>query len=202
MQLCELQRTEDFEVVFEDDVEGGPSVPETEASVERAEEDEGAGLEGESAGDDHDAPDVRGSADKRGDTTESSDGGTDVGEGSSSDGTESDSAAYKDSDLERDAPPPVSSPRGKSSTPDATEQAGSSVCVVVDLSSSSDPDSEGSSSVPASKPAPSFRRTKELEAAARKAQAAPSKQVLKERRWKTTADVDAGAVPINGQAHL
>ena len=68
MQLCELQRTEDFEVVFENDVEGGPSVPELEASVEQAEEDEGAGSAGEAAGDVHGAPDVRGSADEHGDT--------------------------------------------------------------------------------------------------------------------------------------
>ena len=66
--------------------------------------------------------------------------------------------------------------------------------MVVDLSSSSDPDSEGSSSVPASKPAPSSRRTKELEAAARKVRAAPSKQVMRERRSKTAADTDAGKV--------
>ena len=162
MQLCELQSTEDFKVLFEDDVEGHPSVPEPEAFVEQAEEDEGAGSEGEAVGDDHGTPDVRGSADEHSDTTESSDGGADVGDGSGGNDSDSDSAAYKDSDLELDAPPSISSPRGKSSTPNAAERVGSGARVVVDLSSSSDPDSEGSSSMPASKPAPSFRRTKEL----------------------------------------
>ena len=71
---------------------------------------------------------------------------------------------------------------------------GSGARVVVDLSSGSDPDSEGSSSVPASKPAPSFRKTKELESAARKAQVAPSKLVVRESRSKTAADKDAGKV--------
>ena len=49
--------------------------------------------------------------------------------------------------------------------------------------------------MPASKPAPSFRRTKELESAARKAQAASSKLVVKERRSKSAADKDTGKVP-------
>ena len=66
--------------------------------------------------------------------------------------------------------------------------------VVVDLCSSSETDSEGSSSVPASKSAPYSRKTKELEAAARKAQAVPSKLVMRERRSKTAADTDAGKV--------
>ena len=48
--------------------------------------------------------------------------------------------------------------------------------------------------MPASKPAPSIRRTKELESAARKAQAPPSKLVVKERRSKSAADKDAGKV--------
>ena len=46
--------------------------------------------------------------------------------------------------------------------------------------------------MPASKPASSSRRTKELEAAARKTKAAPSQQVLKERRSKSAANVDVG----------
>ena len=85
-------------------------------SPEQAEESDGAGSEGKTAGDSHDAPDARGSADGHGDTTESSDGDADGNEESSGDDTESDSAVYKDSDLERDAPPPASPPRGKSSS--------------------------------------------------------------------------------------
>ena len=100
-----------------------------------------------------------------------------------------------DEDLERDAPPPVSSSRGKSSEPDVAGKIDGGVRTVVDLSSGSEPDSEGSSSVPASKPAPSSRGTKVLEAAARKKKTVPSRQVLKERRSKSAADVDAGAVP-------
>ena len=67
--------------------------------------------------------------------------------------------------------------------------------MVVDLSSGSEPDSEGSSSVPASKSAPSSRRTKALEAAARKKKAILPRRALKERRSKSAADVDASAVP-------
>ena len=66
--------------------------------------------------------------------------------------------------------------------------------MLVDLSSGSEPDSEGSSSVPASKPAVSSRKTKELEAAARKAKAVTPPLALRERRSKSAADVDAGAV--------
>ena len=65
--------------------------------------------------------------------------------------------------------------------------------MLVDLSSGSEPDSMGSSSMPASKPAVSSRKTKELEAAARKAKAVTPPLVLKERRSKSAADVDAGA---------
>ena len=120
--------------------------------------------------------DGRVGADTHGDTTESSGGGADVGgdDGGDDDaahtatspvpaaGSDSDSAAYRDEDLERDAPPPVSSSRGKSSEPDAAGQTDGVVRMVVDLSSVSEPDSEGSSSVPASKPALSSRRTKEI----------------------------------------
>ena len=122
MQLCEQQRTEDFGVVFEDDVEDGISVLGPEISAERAEEGDDAGSEEETVGDGRDAPDARESAGERGDTTEESGEGAGGGEESNGENTESDSATYKDSDLERDAPPPVSSPRGKSSAPDARSE--------------------------------------------------------------------------------
>ena len=89
--------------------------------------------------------------------------------------THSDSSAYEDLELERDVPPPVPSSQGKSPVPDVAEQVSGSTHEVVDLSSGSDLNSKGSSSVPASKPPPYACRTKELEATARKAQAAPSK---------------------------
>ena len=79
------------------------------------------------------------------------------------------------------------------SEPDVAGQIDGGVRVLVDLSSGSEPDSEGSSFVPASKPAVSSRKTKELEAAARKAKAVTPPLVLKERRSKSAADVDAGA---------
>ena len=129
---------------------------------------------------------------EHGDTTEVSGRGAGGGEEDSGEDTESDSAAYKDSNLERDAPRQASPPRGKSSASDAAEQAGGGARVVVDLASSSNPGSAGSSSVSVSKPSPSIRRTKELETAARKAQAAPPKLVMKERRSKSAADRDAG----------
>ena len=105
MQLCELQRTKDFEVVFEDDVESGPSVPGPETSAEQAEEDDDAGSEHETVGDGRDASEARESAEEHGDTTELSGEGAGGSEESSGEDNESDSAAYKDSDLERDAPP-------------------------------------------------------------------------------------------------
>ena len=71
--------------------------------------------------------------------------------------THSHSSTYEDSELERDVPPPVSPTRGKSPMHDAAEQVGDSVREVVDLSSGSDPDSEGSPSVPVSKTPPSSR---------------------------------------------
>ena len=96
-------------------------------------------------------PDTRRPADKRGDTTESSNGGADAAKGGGGDdddaydvtspvplaGSDSDSASYRDEDLERDAPPPVSSSRGKSPGPSATEQIGGGARMVVDLSSDS-----------------------------------------------------------------
>ena len=190
MQLCDLQRVEDFEVVFEPDV-CGPFSKATTALMEATSSDEqteeGAVVAGgeEAEGGAHAAPDARGSSDRHGDTTESSGGAAGAGEGGGDDdddartttspvpsaGSDSDSAAYRDEDLERGAPPPVSLPRGKSSEPDVAGQVVGGVRVLVDLSSGSEPDSEGSSSVPASKPAVSPRKTKELEAAARKAKA-------------------------------
>ena len=179
------------------------------------EEEEDAASEGEADGDARVAPKVGEQTDKHDDTTESSDGGADAdddGDGDDHDaraaaspvpaaGSNSESATYRNSELERNAPPPVSSSRGKSSEPGVVEQVGVCARVVVDLSSGSEPNSEGSSSVPVSKPAPSSRRTKELEAAARKAQAVPSKQVLKERWSKTSSDVDAGKASVSREAH-
>ena len=208
MQLCELQRVEDLDVVFEPDV-CGPFSAELTALLEEDSSDEQAGGGADAADEDESGGDARVVPDTRGDTTESSGGGADVGgDGGGDDnaartatspvpsaGSDTDSAAYRDEDLERDALPPVSSSRGKSSEPDAAGQSDGVVRMVVDLSSGSEPDSEGSSSVPASKPASSSRRTKAMEAAARKKKnAAPLRQVLKERRSKSAADVDAGAV--------
>ena len=145
-----------------------------------------AASEEETTNDDPIAPDKGRQADMRGDITESSDVDVDVDDNGDGDGdrivtshvpsaaSNSDSAAYEDSELERDIPPPVSSSRDKSPVPGVVGLVGGGAHVVVDLSSSSEADSEGSSSVLASKPPPSSRRTKELEAARRKAQATPS----------------------------
>ena len=173
---------------------------EPDSSDEQAGEGADAAAGEEAEGDAHAVPDAGGPSDLHGDTTESSGGPATAGEGGGGDGdddartatspapaagSDSDSAAYRDEDLERDAPPPVSSPRGKSSEPGAARQADDVVRMVVDLSSGSEPDSEGSSSVPASKPAPSSRRTKVLETAARKKKdAVLPRLVLKERRSK------------------
>ena len=159
------------------------AILEAENSGKQAEDEEDAAAEEEVGDSTRAAPDAGRPGDKRGDTTESSDGGAEVGEGGGEDddgaraatgvvpsaGSDSDSAAYRDEDRERGAPPLVSSSRGKSTGLDVAEQVGGDGRVVVDLSSGSEPDSEGSSSVPASKPAVSSCRTKELEAAARKA---------------------------------
>ena len=172
-----------------------------------AEEQAGGGAS--AAAGDESGGDTRVVVETRGDTTESSGGGADVGgdDGGDDDatrtatspvpaaGSDSDSAAYRDEDLERDVPPPVSSSRGKSSEPGVAGQADDVVRMVVDLSTGSEPDSEGSSSVPASQPAPSPRRTKALEAEARKKKdAALPPLFLRERRSKSAADADAGAV--------
>ena len=109
------------------------------------------------------------------DSTESSDGADGAGVEDDEDSgravaspaaadSDSDRATRGGPDLERGkaAPAPVS--RGKSPAPEFAEQnSGGGVRVFVDLSSSSEPDSEGSSSMPASKPGVSSRRTKELE---------------------------------------
>ena len=62
--------------------------------------------------------------------------------------------------------------RGKFPLRDVADQVDDGVREVVDLSNESNPDTEGSSSVPAEKPLQSARRTKELEVAARKVQTA------------------------------
>ena len=208
MQLCELQRVEDFEVIFERDVSGPftkatMALMEADSSDEQTGEGAGAAAGEEAEGDAHVASGARGSSDRHGDTTESSGGAAAAGEGGGDDdddvvhaatspapatGSDSDSEAYRDEDLERGAPPPVSSPRGKSSVLDVAGQSGGGMRMLADLSSGSEPDSEGSSSVPASKPAASSRKTKELEAASRKAKAVVSPLVVKERRSKSAAD--------------
>ena len=145
MQLCELQRVEDFEVIFENDIAGPLSKEQTAiiekaASNEQVAEEEDAASEGEAGGDAPTASDTGRQADRRGDTTESSDVDVDVDGGGGGDGdgdddraaassvpstgSDSDSAAYKDSELERDIPPPVSSSRGKSPVPGVVEQVG------------------------------------------------------------------------------
>ena len=130
------------------------AILEAEASDEQVEGETDATAEDEAGGGARVVPGARRPADKHGDTTESSGGGADVGEGGGGDDdaaraatspvpsadSDSDSAAYRDEDLERDAPPPVSSSRGKSSEPDAAEQADDVVRMVVDLSSGSEPD--------------------------------------------------------------
>ena len=152
MQLCGLQRAEDFEVVFEHDLCGPFSkdlaaILEAEASDEPAAEEKYVALEEEAVGGARAVPNVREPADRHGDTTESSDGGAGADEGGGGDddgaraaaspvplaGSDSDSADYRDKDLERDAPPPVSSSHSKSPEPDVVEQIGGGARVVVEI---------------------------------------------------------------------
>ena len=75
MQLCELQRVEDFEVVFEHDIcspfsKDLAAILEAENSEEQAEEEADAATEEEVGGGIRAIPDVRRPADKHGDTTE------------------------------------------------------------------------------------------------------------------------------------
>ena len=150
-------------------------VPDEEnVSAEQTTDDEETASDGEADGDSPAASDARKQTDGHGDTTESSDDtvGADVegdGDGGhvvaspASAASDADRAARGGSDLERSEVAPAPSSRGKSSTPDFAERTGGGgVRVFVDLCSSSDPDSEGSSSVLASKPVVSSRRTKEI----------------------------------------
>ena len=74
--------------------------------------------------------------------------------------TGSDSSDYEDSESERGPPPPPAPVvRGKSPSHDVVDQADDGVREVIDLSSGFNPDSEGSSSVPATKQLSSARRT-------------------------------------------
>ena len=140
---------------------------------EQAAPDEENSSDGE-ADDEETASD--GEADEHSDTTEVSGDptGADVEDDGESDravtspaaaDSDSDQAARGGTDLERGRVVPAPASRGKSPAPDLAEQtSGGGVRVFVDLSSGSDPDSEGSSSVLASKPGVSSRRTKALEA--------------------------------------
>ena len=124
MQLCELQRAEDFEVVFKDNVCGPFSMDlaailEAESSDEQAEEERDPAPEEEAGDDARTVPDMRRPADKHGDNTESSGGGADAGKGGGDDdddarattspvpsaGSDFDSAAYRDEDSESGAVP-------------------------------------------------------------------------------------------------
>ena len=140
-------------------------------------------------------------ADEHGDTTEeSSDAGGDDGPTTADIGPSAaagfDTSDYEDSEDERGLPPPPApAARGKFPLRDVADQVDDGIREVVDLSSDSDLDSEGSSSVPTAKPLQSARRTKKLEAAARKVQTAPSQQVLKERRSKAAAESGTVKVP-------
>ena len=176
MQLCELQKAEDLGVLIGEDLSGPLSEEQAAAVAVATSGEETAGVEGgssdeEAVEDDPAPPGVGEQADGCGDTTEESSdadvkGDLVVASPMPSAATHFHSSAYEDSELERDAPPPVSPTRGKSPVRDAAEQVDGGACEVVDLSSGSDPDSEGSSFMPVSKPPPSSRRTKELEAAA------------------------------------
>ena len=183
LQICECQRAEDLDVIFGEDRMGPtrgkcrwsltrktPMVPDEEnASAEQATDDEETASDGEADVDSPIASDAGKRTDGHGDTTESSgdtidadvegdgDGGH-VAASPASAASDFDRAACGGSDLERSEVAPAPSSRGKSPVLDVAEQAdGGGLRVFVDLSSSSDPDSEGSSSVLASKPAVSNR---------------------------------------------
>ena len=84
MQLCELQRVEDFEVVFEPDV-SGPFSKALMALLEADSADEQAGGETDATAEDESGGGARVVPDRRGDTTESSGGAVVAGEGGGGD---------------------------------------------------------------------------------------------------------------------
>ena len=87
MQLCELQRVEDFEVVFEPDV-SGPLTMALTAQLEEESAGEQMGEETDAAAEDESGGGARVAPDRRGDSTESSGGGADVGEDGGGDRSE------------------------------------------------------------------------------------------------------------------
>ena len=166
LQICDLQKVEDMDVVFGEDLAGPLSAEQTAEAKEETE------TEGDTAPAKHAAGEQTGA---HGDTTEESSEGGDAGDPGMESTTPSAAASshssnYEDSELERGQPPaPAPAACGKSSPRAVVDPDDDDARKIVDLSSGSDSDSEGSSAVSAVKPTQLARRTKEAEAAAGKA---------------------------------